>query len=637
MTTDTQLIQWLKDDSAIRCVLMEVGVNTGGVETTRFLSNRGYVTGPTDSPANTIYSPNISGGVQFTEGMTLDGSTSISYGDIEIYNPSGEKDSWLADIWSNRTVQVYIGDISWTRSQFYKIFDGLVTSVSSRQRDKINLVLGDKLQRLNVPVTESILGGPTANKDRLIPLLFGECHNIEPLLTNPVIQEYQIHDGPIERIIEVRDNGVPVQFTPYLSTGKFRLVSQPVGTITVSAQGHKTQYGYNRIVNGRFDTDLYNWTKPGAGGAMAWYFGGYLQLRNNGSGTAYVVTPVATEIGKTYELRLDANSTALGSIYYGAGTTPTGYELVQHSTPQQPTFGNTITFVSDTMTFVATTTTMYITANIDSSQVTGLGYIDNVVVREVLSGTPAYINTIAPIIRALATTFGSKQLRLSDADIDAANFTAFDTANPQPVGYYLKDKANILDVCNQLASSIGGRVTMTKAGLVNLVKLDLPRTGTGTTVNPADMYEFSLAVSQVPAVTAGIRLGFCKNWTVQQSLQTGLPLDHINLYAQEWLTATQEDYAIATLYNIFTVPDLTDTYLITEPDAKAEATRRLTMNKVQRYAFKYDAYPHLMLEKLGNTQTLINARYGLTTGKTGQVISIMTDWLHPKITLEVLV
>lgn len=50
--TDAQFLEWIAAPWAMRCVLVEVGVNVGGAETTRYLSNRDYVTGPADTPAN---------------------------------------------------------------------------------------------------------------------------------------------------------------------------------------------------------------------------------------------------------------------------------------------------------------------------------------------------------------------------------------------------------------------------------------------------------------------------------------------------------------------------------------------------------------------------------------------------------
>ena len=489
--TDEQFVAWLKDSSAIRCALVEVDVKTGGVETTRFLSNKGYVTGPADTPSNKAYAPYVVGGIKFTETLSLEGTASLSFGDIELDNLSGDRDAWLDDVWANRSIKVYIGDISWPRTDFRLIFDGITAAVDTKNRGRINLKISDKLQRLNTPVTENKLGGSTSNADRLKPLCFGECHNIEPLLVDPVVNEYQVHDGPIESIIEVRDNGVPVAFTPFLTTGKFRLAAQPSGQITASVQGDKPS---------------------------------------------------------------------------------------------------------------------------------------------------TYVNDAANIVKRLATGYGLADRRFTTGELDTAVFTAFTTANPQPVGLYLSERMNVIEAMNKLAASVGARVLIDRAGKLTIIKLSLPQGSPGTTVTPTDIVLHSLHVSQLPAVKAAVQIGYCKNWTVQDSnIAAGVPINHADLYKQEWLTVTRTDSATQADYKTFVEPVMEETLLLTNSDAVAEANRRLNMWNVQRKVYKYAGMPWLMLETLGASQTVKNTRFGLTNGSTGQIISLATDWLNPHITVEVLI
>jgi hypothetical protein len=261
-TTSAQLIAWLKSDTAKRCVLIRVGVQIGGIETIRYLSNKNFST----------YQPVIAGGVSFSESLSLDGSVSISNGAIDFHNINGEIDSWLDDVWKNRKIDILIGDEFWAESDFYLIFSGVIAEQpTASDRMKITLTLADKLQRLNTTVSDVKLGGTTPNADKLIPLLFGECFNISPLLVDNAIHQYRIHNGPVERIIEVRDNGIPVGFTANLSMGTFVLTQQPAGTITCDAQGdnfggyvndaagliRKLVKNYGTIANRFTDAELY--------------------------------------------------------------------------------------------------------------------------------------------------------------------------------------------------------------------------------------------------------------------------------------------------------------------------------------------------------------------------------------------
>lgn len=246
--TDAEYLAWLKDSTQVRVVLVEAIASVSGVETTRYLSTRTYITKTTDTPASMSYTPIVqAGGISFTEQLSLDGEASISFGDIELLNLNGERDSWLDDVWVNRAITAYIGGPTWARADFRQIFNGITADIASSSRDRLNIKLRDKLQRLNTPVSETLLGGSTPNAGMLLPNVFGECHNVSPLLTDPTILQYQVHNGPVESIFEVRDNGLPVAATVSNSTGKFTLTYAPAGAITVSVQGDKPSTYYNTI------------------------------------------------------------------------------------------------------------------------------------------------------------------------------------------------------------------------------------------------------------------------------------------------------------------------------------------------------------------------------------------------------
>ena len=66
---------------------------------------------------------------------------------------------------------------------------------------------------------------------------FGECHNVTPMLTNPVTLEYGFL-GAVESSFEVRTNGKPIAVALNDQAGRFNLTTDPFSTtITVSVQG----------------------------------------------------------------------------------------------------------------------------------------------------------------------------------------------------------------------------------------------------------------------------------------------------------------------------------------------------------------------------------------------------------------
>lgn len=482
--TEIEFTDWLKKGGRYT-LLVEVDTTVP-----RYLSTVAYTTLPTDSPANRVYSPVVSGGVAFTETLPLDGSATLSVGDIELNNDDGLLDSWLDDVWVNKPIRIYIGDVSWVRADFRLIFTGIVDNINSRAANRLNISLRDKLQRLNTPVSETLLGGTTPNKDRLIPLCFGEVHNVEPLLVDPATLKYKVHGSAIERLIEVRDNGVPVSINESLIDGTFTLVAQQAGTITCSVQGDK----------------------------------------------------------------------------------PTTYS-----------------------------------------------------------------NRIADTITRLVTGYGKVSDRLTTADIDTAQFAAFNAAHPQPVGVYLNDRSNVIEVCQQLASSVGAQISMSREGLLRLLKITLPATGTPLVVTPSDYVAKSLEIKERVDVKAAIKVGYCKNHTTQTGLNTGLPASHKDLFMQEYLSVTAKNQSVADTYKLNTEPVQTDTLLLTESDATAEANRLLTLWQQPRTVYKFVGYSHLLTVPLGQALTLVSPRFGLSEGKTGIVVGIQSDWVSRRVTIEVLI
>ena len=245
--TDAEYQAWLGDQSAVPCVLVDAvalvggspGTGAGGVETNLYFSDKGYNTSPTDTPANRHYSPDLIKDVTFVESLSLDSTNaSMTIGDLHLDNTDRSKDDYVDYVWSNREITLFYGDMSWPRADFVTIFTGVVETIECNTRNEIILKIRDKLQRLNGSLTSATTS-----------LSFGEVFNVSPTLIDAALHEYQVHDGPIEDIIEVRDLGVPVSITKELAAGKFKLLAQPAGTITATVQGDKNTVYNTTIAN----------------------------------------------------------------------------------------------------------------------------------------------------------------------------------------------------------------------------------------------------------------------------------------------------------------------------------------------------------------------------------------------------
>lgn len=504
--TTTAFQAWLESDSAVRCTLVEVTATINGVDTVLYISNRTYNTRITDIPANTSYLPILKNSLNYSESLPISGQANLSYGDISIDNTNGQYDAWMDYVWVSRPINIYIGDPSMVRDDFTKIYSGIVSDISFSDRNTINISIRSLTQKLNTTLNMTKVGGTGPSKDLLRPLVFGEVHNITPLQIDASTLTYMVHNGPIERIIEVRDNGVPLSpttgYTPDVTTGTFKLLRTPIGVITCSVQGEQNSV-------------------------------------NSSTGA-------------------------------------------------------------------------------------------------LLEGTWAY--TPAKIIQLILTKYGNTTVLPSEVDLQA--FYDFDQLNQQPIGIYITQESNVITVCQEIAASVGAQFTSTRAGLITLLKLTVPVTDAASkSITDDDIVRNSLSISQKVPVQATIKLGYIKNWTVQTQLLTGIPEDHKVMLSKEYYYISADDSAIRTAYKLPAEPDPVNTLLITDSAGAvtAEANRRLTLWKTPRYVFKMDCIPKFLNIKLGEMIKLTHYRFGLTGTKSGQVVSLQTDWYTGKVSLEVLV
>lgn len=253
---------WLETPYVVRIAIVKVQAISQGSLITRYLSTHAATVD------NISYLPIIKGSLTINESISTSYAASISYGDIELANNNGEFDTWLEDIWGNKSVQIYIGTMPLPNTtalltDFELIFNGLIADIDSKSRTTLNLKIRDKLEKVNTSISEVLVGNylpiltadltgiipePTTilnqYRNNLKPICFGEVHNILPLLTEPTLLQYMVNSEEVELIIEVRDNGVPVAFdtigaTIAIPAGSFRLLKSPVGTVTCSVQGVK--------------------------------------------------------------------------------------------------------------------------------------------------------------------------------------------------------------------------------------------------------------------------------------------------------------------------------------------------------------------------------------------------------------
>jgi CYTH domain-containing protein len=238
----------------------------GGTRVLRFSTGRGFVTQPTDTPANTYYAPRILQPCSvvrnsFSAGSTM-GRSTVGYGDLVLLNGDGELDYMLELGLDGRNITLLRSSALQPRySAFRPVlvatmqhaeFSGNTITIQLRDNQyafdtplQANKYAGDNILPDGVEGGEDLKGKPK-------PVCLGVVRNISPPCVNTSQLIYQVNDGAITSVDTVYDRGVPLvlngttpDFGEFLSTlispgeylvwtdgGMFRLASSPVGQVT---------------------------------------------------------------------------------------------------------------------------------------------------------------------------------------------------------------------------------------------------------------------------------------------------------------------------------------------------------------------------------------------------------------------
>jgi hypothetical protein len=665
---------WLEDPSAIRIVLVEAQVYNvlTSTNTYLYLSTDNYIT--TDGSISFLSI--IKNNITLNETLSADGSGAMTFGDIEIANHNGDYDVYFDKdkyIWSNRTIKIYYGDARWTCanlaeivSKFKLIFNGIIDDADSRNRVSFNIKIRDKLERLNAPVTVDKLGpfgtwaGGQQNIDAVKPLVFGEVFNITPMLIDPSFLKYMFNNGPSSALVEIRDNGAPLNTD--IVTGLTISATVSSGTITaasISAGGSNYMISdkvyvidSNSNTNAVFTANIANTT---------------LSIVSVASGVISVGMKV-TGIG------IPVNTVITG----GSGSSFTVNNTVTTSTSASLTGVNTLAVINITGVSAGVVTSIIVenggTGYLgNGTKLTGLykisttrttSVVDNSVGIFCLAAQPAgsitcsvrginnsinlttgalttgtYSNTIASMIALIATQYGKENTRFNYTDLDLVNLSAAATSL---TGIVVSDTANVLTVCKQLVNSIGCQIFITRGGLLQILRYGVGYVNDRdiTTITESDIVYNSLMISNRLPVIGAVKLGYAKNYTVQNGLLTRILQAHKDMFAQDWLSLTILNQPVITKYALSQDVTQTDTQLINADEALTEAKRRLDFYSSQRIVYRFTGISKLLGLKLGQQVTLIHSRFNLYnsgSGVAGQVITLLPNWTTGHVDVEVLI
>ena len=670
--TDEQFAAWLNDDHAIRVVLIEtkcVDPVTNMTESV-FFASRGFVTKIEDGPNAAFYAPLMRGGLEFAQTIDLDLQGNQSYGDIELDNTEGDLD-WMFDrVWLYKEFKAYVGDATWPRRDFRQIFDGTIEDIDSSMRDTVNVRLRDKLYRLDMPITDSKVGGIGPNADQLVPITFGECHNITPLIYSAKDLIYVYHARLAEGQLEVRDNGVPVASTFLQGAPQsFQLQKQPYGRVTCSVQGDKTPTaagftgGYVNTVASLVRRLLIEWGTIAANRFTA----ADIDVRNFTVFDAKNKAPVGLHATERMTV-LEACQQLAASV--GARLTMTALGKVQlvklklppddDSTPVNLQYNGDFSALLDGWTYnggsggVAPDATVGINlSDVWTPPNTNTFYAHQQGIVNNPEGYFEYIGKAIPVEPGkqyvVSAYTGAHRCRVAIyfseyneagtllGGVPVLPTTAFNNAEALG-GQGLSGYKQIYNSQVTASTTRWIRVVMRKYDTISgntdswIFANTVSFTGTESNVLPtivvteSDMVSGSLHIADRLPLVPGARLGYCKNWTIQEDTAQGVPEDHKEMYRREWLTVS-----------IAEAVEQENCLLLDSYSANNECTRRVALRSSQRHVYEFVGFANLMFTPVGAAMKVIHRRFNLSAGKTGQVVSVAVNWLTSQVTIRVLI
>ena len=187
--------------------------------TTVYLSDKGFITTPSETPANTPFPARVIQPLAISRSILnegLWGFINSSFGEIEIANPDGEYDAAASTFAiDGRRIVVRLLERGQTYADAVVQFDGTAANFIF-DLDAVRIPVRDSGHKLDVPIQTTFYagsGGAEGGSDlagRPKPLAFGYVWNVEPVYLGVIggKHTYQVHDGEIEDVPAARDRGV---------------------------------------------------------------------------------------------------------------------------------------------------------------------------------------------------------------------------------------------------------------------------------------------------------------------------------------------------------------------------------------------------------------------------------------------
>lgn len=172
---------------------------------------------------------------------------------------------------------------------------------------------------------------------------------------------------------------------------------------------------------------------------------------------------------------------------------------------------------------------------------------------------------------------------LAAINVDARSQAAFALTCPQPVGIYVADRQNRLDVAHDLLSGLGAWYGYSRYALLKFGRIEASYTVHDWEIIADQMEDGSFGIERMVPPAKRHRIGYRKNWTDQTGkLVAGVSQEARGLYSTPYSTSPptlglDEGPAGQEFHTLAAKPDVIESMLTYGADALAEALRRDAM------------------------------------------------------------
>ncbi len=251
--TDNEFWEFINSVNSQKILLAGISYHdvNEGVDKTLYISNKRFVTSPTDSLANVAFDPVLNMTTHVLQNsLSIPNPTSNQLSisvdaiidELEIINKDGIYDYLLQHIFDDHPINIYLGDLSFPFSEFRVIKKLIGSNLTCKGEYTLSLQFSSLDGVFNRDVQRNFITcGPS--KGTPIPLAYGFVRRVVPVFLgiNPKtgFGRYKVNEYSIHSITSVQDNGADIlsQVVQYLNVGEFELKTTPVGTVTVNLWG----------------------------------------------------------------------------------------------------------------------------------------------------------------------------------------------------------------------------------------------------------------------------------------------------------------------------------------------------------------------------------------------------------------